>query len=257
MSLNDIRNSGLLELYVLGQLEASEIQEVESALRSYPELKTDLREIESALYQYAKIHSVTPSSDVKSKILEEARNSKTSTNSSEQASRPQSGSMFNALAWSLLALSALLTAAYLWKNKEYDTLLQEHSEQIAQCDSLNTAHEERLALLDQIQDPHTRIIPIAATEKYPETDIYFFNNDDSGRNILQLQNLPQLAENESFQLWSLKGDSAPIPLDVFESDQLLLEVDFVEASNAYAITIEPKGGSQTPNLDQLIGVFTI
>lgn len=47
-------------------------------------------------------------------------------------------------------------------------------------------------------------------------------------------------------------------MDVFEFDgSQFIEVDFEENTNAYAITIEEKGGAQSPNLDMLIGVFSV
>jgi hypothetical protein len=54
----------------------------------------------------------------------------------------------------------------------------------------------------------------------------------------------------------LKGDLAPIPLDVFESQEgVFIEVKFEENTNVYAITVEPRGGGTVPTLDNLVGTF--
>jgi anti-sigma-K factor RskA len=254
MSLNEIKNSGLLELYVMGQLDGTQEQTVRQWLDEYPELINELREIEAALQQYATIHAIAPSAHIKAQLMDQIK----TTPISGGETGIQNSKGVNFLAAIMIAVAGVLIAAYVFKNSQYKALLHAHDAQIAMCDSLMQAHEIRLAMLDQIKDPGTRILPIAATEKYPETNIYFFSNDTQKKNVIQVQHLPQLAENESFQLWSLKGESPPIPLDVFDgSQEALIEVAFVENSNAYAITIEPKGGSQSPNLDKLIGVFSI
>jgi len=65
MNLTEIRESGLLELYIYGSLENEELVLVVEALAKYPELKQDLEEIESALLQHAEIHAVQPHGTVK------------------------------------------------------------------------------------------------------------------------------------------------------------------------------------------------
>ncbi|MGB0838879.1 MAG: anti-sigma factor, partial [Chitinophagales bacterium] len=103
------------------------------------------------------------------------------------------------------------------------------------------------------------IIVVSATEKYPATSIYFHHNPVDKKNYIQLQNLPEIDNTkQSFQLWSIKGDNAPTPLDVFQKDgTAIVEVKHVEETNVYAITIENKGGATTPNLADLIGTFAI
>lgn len=76
--------------------------------------------------------------------------------------------------------------------------------------------------------------------------------------FLQVQNLPPLASNQSYQLWSLKGDLAPKPLDVFESQNpKLFEIVHVESTNVYAITPEPKVGKDVPTFENLVATFTL
>ncbi|MDB5273785.1 MAG: hypothetical protein JWO58_2152 [Chitinophagaceae bacterium] len=65
MNLKEIRESGLLELYVYGSLENEELVLVVEALSKYPELKNDLEEIEMALLQHAELYAVEPHGIVK------------------------------------------------------------------------------------------------------------------------------------------------------------------------------------------------
>ena len=56
--------SGILELYVLGQLSAPEMLEVERMAASAPEIKRELEAIEIALEAYAIENAVEPREDL-------------------------------------------------------------------------------------------------------------------------------------------------------------------------------------------------
>ncbi len=53
MDLMEIKNSGILELYVIGDLSEKERLEVEEAAANYPEILEEITEIEMALESYA------------------------------------------------------------------------------------------------------------------------------------------------------------------------------------------------------------
>jgi len=60
MSLENIRNEGLLERYVIGDLSVQEVDIVERALREIPALKEELQEIEQAFTLYAHANAIEP-----------------------------------------------------------------------------------------------------------------------------------------------------------------------------------------------------
>ncbi len=69
MNLKEIRESGLLELYVQGSLEGADQIVIAQALETYPELKQELKEIEFALFQYAEKNALKPHGAVKPLLL--------------------------------------------------------------------------------------------------------------------------------------------------------------------------------------------
>ncbi len=69
MTINEIRESGLLELYVIGDLEGEELRIVENALLEYPILKKDIREIEYALFKLADARAIEPHGAVKPLLM--------------------------------------------------------------------------------------------------------------------------------------------------------------------------------------------
>ena len=69
MDRNEILNSGLLELYVMGSLEGSELAFVNEALSRDPLLAHELDQIEQALFLYAQAHAIAPSPTVKPMLM--------------------------------------------------------------------------------------------------------------------------------------------------------------------------------------------
>ncbi len=69
MTINEIRGSGLLELYVIGSLEEEELTIVENAILTYPTLKEDIREIEYALFEVANAYAIPPHGSVKPLLM--------------------------------------------------------------------------------------------------------------------------------------------------------------------------------------------
>lgn len=269
MTINEIRESGLLELYVLDMLQGSELTQVKQALARFPELKSDLNIIERSLQSYAMAHTVQPSPSLKDKILQEAINSippsdnTTPSAKSDTAKRGGQGGG-NGLLSGFLGLLSLLSAffAYSWysSNQKMQAMEAQHKTDYAICDSIREASDKQYALYQDLSNPNNRIIQNATTEKYPDTEIYFYHNEVDKKNYLQLASLPPIDNNtQSYQLWSIIGNDPPVPLDVFQSDggEYHLPVLHVEGTQVYAITIETKGGVQSPTLEDIIGTFTI
>lgn len=257
MDVNELKSSGLLELYVLGQTSQEETALVETMLDQHPELKQEISEISNALEVYASTVAEPPSPSTKEKLMEEIRKNRSSSARRNTSHFTKDGSIYGWLAAILGLLSLGLAWLYFTKIQDYQSLQSAYEDYVIACDSIQRADSTIIARYEELKDPNNQIININATEKYPESNLYFHYNPVSGRNFLQIKNLPPIAANQSYQLWSLKGDQA-IPLDVFQGDgDNLFEVLFEENSDAYAITIEPRGGQDTPTLDNMIGVIPV
>jgi len=248
ININDIRNSGLLELYVLGNLSPNDLALVEASLKKFPELKSDIQDIEKAFQAYANMHAI----EAPKNLLDNVALPK---NTKEAKTKPNTG--LKVLTFASLLIGGILSYMYY-------TQANEAEQKIIDCEedqeTLETTNRELIAqneLYKKLFDPDFSTINVEATPGYASTQITLKNNAQQKENILIFENLPDLAQDQSFQLWSLKADTDPIPLDVFQNDLDVLEVAFEEGTSAYAITIEPKGGSQSPTLDRLIGVFNI
>ncbi len=71
---------------------------------------------------------------------------------------------------------------------------------------------------------------------------------------LDLHTMPSLASNEDYQLWAIV-DGKPVDLGVFNpdaADAAVVRMKRVGAPQAFAVTIEPKGGRTTPTLERMV-----
>ena len=262
MTPQEIINSGLLELYVLGQLEGEELSMIESAIKSHDAVKNELREIEETMSKYATIHSIPADDNILSRALEQINSSAQIEGQSASSIDPKSAAPVKSIwSWlgpvSAIAAAIAMVIAFIQFDK-FNQLTDRMETVIADCEETESKLQEQETLYAALMDEDSRPVLIDPTEKYPETRLIIHHNEVDRVNYLQISNLPTLSDGLAFQLWSLKGTDSPIPLSVFiEDGEIIIPIDFELGTDAYAITIEPSGGSQTPNLDELIGVFAM
>ena len=257
MTREEIKKSGLLELYAMGTLDAIERKIVEEALEKHKDLRKELAEIEKSLLQYAQIHGVEPSPEVRKSIVENLRHKQEISKADRNNNQTRKGFPWTSL-FILMTLSSIIALVFLFNN--YKSLEGRYKILEEECDSVANIRLDQIAFYESALNPGNNTIRINPTEKYPESELVIYLNESDQRGFIQPLNLPDLENNESFQLWSLKGNDPPTPLDVFDSSNLdssLFEIRYIENPDAYAITIEPKGGSSSPTLENLIGVFPV
>ena len=254
MDLKEFRASGLLELYLMGAADADQIKIVEAALDQYPELQNDIQEISKSLAGFAHLQRIKPSGDLKGKILEAAK----ATMSDSTDKKPEALKSSSTLMTLLSAATVLLAAFGIYFNNEMKEAKRALEAKIIECDSLQNATQIEYAIWDDLQRADNQIVPISASEKYAGTELVLIHNTTTGKNYLQIQNLPEINANQSFQLWSLKPDQAPIPLTVFQGDEgFVIPIDFEEGTPTYALTVEPLGGQEAPTLANLVGTWGV
>jgi len=272
VTVKEIRESGLLEYYVLGLLSEEEMLQVDRHLVDYPELKFDFLEIQKAVQAYAKAQGVVPKRNFEDDILRDiaengakdvvnprsVNNQSPKANSSAQ-SKDNSGGMSGKIGFLMLAAFGLLAAWWGWNNSnQYKSAQKELSALQSECDSLGIVQNRQIEQYELLISEGNQSLKIAPTDNYQETDLLFHFNPVQKQNFIQISNMPSIAANQAFQLWSLKDGVDPIPLTVFKNgNDLLIPVDFEEGTGTYAITIEDEAGALSPTLTRLIGTITV
>lgn len=278
MDLKEYITSGILENYVFGSVSVQEKQEVECLSHIYPEIKAELTVLQSTIELIAEKYASPPPADLKIKILAQIR-TETQNESPRTTietpvihlSTPQKNP--SRLKWyaaaSIVVLIGLGTYTYFIKTN----LNASQVEFAVANDSLNTLtsavsslQQENEVINDQmrlftdqllfLRHQHTRKIELTGTPNYANNLATIFWNNANEKVFLDIKNLPETGEAESYQLWVLI-DGVPQDMGVFEIDlnpstkNTLLEMSSTKNADAFAITREPKGGSLSPTLENL------
>lgn len=245
--------SGIIESYVLGLASAEERAEFEKLCLQHPELVAARKSFELAWEQQLLDQAKVPAADVKEKVMDAIRqqpivNQTRVITMESNTSRSSSSLRWVAAASVILLLGAAFFAYKFYsQNKELqqsNTALQEKM----QNDSLQRAEEEKI-----LKDPNVAVVNMVGTEKAPESSASIYWDSTSSNVYLVVKNMPQLPNDKQYQLWALT-DGQPTNLglfDVGDNKKLILKMKNTQKADAFAITIESRGNTGGPNLEQL------
>ena len=269
--------SGILELYVLGDVTPEERAEVEAMALKHPAIKAELAEIERSLELYAEENAVEPSPERRERVLNSlvtnlgddrtfpSRNSKQQEEDEEQDNvipihRAKTYKFYMYAFAACLALLILSVAALI---SVYNNL-QESKTLLASLQSQNQHYTNRVNLLDEelsiFRDPSFKLLTLQGTPKSPKSAITVAWSAEKKKVMIDMAkaNMPVNDKDHQYQLWALVGGK-PVDLGVFDADTTskdMKEMKSIASANAFAVTLEPRGGSASPTTEiMVIGKF--
>jgi anti-sigma-K factor RskA len=137
------------------------------------------------------------------------------------------------------------------------------SQQNKELASANKALTDRAnqdeAAIDKIKgevgNPNAIVVNMVGTKIAPKSSANVYWDSTNSKVYLMVKNMPQLASDQQYQLWALI-DKKQKSLGVFDATDknIILEMDSTKKAQAFAITIEKKGGNPTPTLDSLTSI---
>jgi hypothetical protein len=159
----------------------------------------------------------------------------------------------------LLLGSALLNYYYYSQYKvfssKYDQLVQEQGRMASSNQGLQTKLEEYESTLGLIKDPAMTIVKMPSIPNSPGpnslTTVYW--NTKTHDVYLLVNNLPFPAAGKQYQLWALVNGK-PVDAGIFEINQdsiNLVKMKNIPQAQAFAITLENRGGSPTPTMSAM------
>ncbi|WP_090888994.1 anti-sigma factor [Pedobacter rhizosphaerae] len=271
--------SGVLELYVLGDLSPEEALLVEEMAFQHPEVRDEIAAIEATMEEYAIQNAIAPSEDVETRLFEKLglTDSKLEDDhfqaSATYAEEPKVVLMDNSagkvrtLRYALVACVALLVISTAALFITYNKLNDAH-DQIA---SLNLDKQKFAGVVRKLEFQNQGLDNIAAMADSKEwatirmegqayspsskMKVYWNKKDKSVLINYIAMDLPKADANHEYQLWALV-DGKPVSLGVFGSSdstgkEALVKMQTIEKAQAFAVTLEPTGGSVNPTMDKL------
>jgi anti-sigma-K factor RskA len=103
-----------------------------------------------------------------------------------------------------------------------------------------------------MNDPNVTVVNMVGTQKAPTSSANVYWDSTSNNVWLVVKNMPKLPSDKQYQLWALI-DGKPVDLGLFDSpdNKVILKMNNTQKADAFAITIETKGNTGGPNLEQL------
>ena len=256
-------SSGDLEAYVLGLLSEAEASEVERAIASDKELQKEVAEIEASLLNYARAHAVTPPAYLKAKVFKHLRE-KGVGYSDDQSKSDENETITRSLVprWMFYAASVTLLLSMgvnivLFRNnaglkEQYKEVQFAYERLVIEQQKLVYSASQTEDKLQHIVRATTISVPLQSQEGFAEMSARVYWDVRSGKTLFHPQKMPPLPDEKTYQLWII-ADGAPRSVGVFDSEsELIIDMEGnVFAADAFAVSIEPKGGSELPTPDQI------
>jgi anti-sigma-K factor RskA len=275
-NLQSYIESGILELYVLGDLNLTERAEVEMMCKLHPEVKVELDEIELMMNNIANDLTLEPSEKVRkgffNSITFSDEAAKITAAPKEEAKVVAINSkQLNFYKLSLAACLALLLVsmiAIINLNKNLNaskaqiaSLQTSNQGFVNQVNYLDKKVKKGNEILDIYTNPAYKMVSLKGTNNSPESNIIIAFNPKEEKVMLDLHSMkiPKNDAEHQYQLWALV-DGKPVDLGVFdaESNEIGLKaMKSIGVAQTFAITLEPRGGSVSPTLEKLMVIGNI
>lgn len=265
--------SGILELYVLGDVSPDEKLQVEAMVQQHPTIKAELQEVEKALEQYAIANAIEPSENQRNKILNSLltnladdsnfRSKKDPVNSNIITLPAASSNGFYKYAF---AASIALLIGSLFALFNVYKKLQQSNLQLVAMSSQNQRYSKTVNFMNEqlsvFRDSSYKVLRLKGTKNLPAGSVLVAWNPAKKKVMLDLTtlNMPVNDKDHQYQLWALVNGK-PVDLGVFDKSATdtvdMKSMKPVALASAFAVTREPRGGSVNPTMSEmmLIGQF--
>jgi len=232
--------SGIVESYVLGLASAEERSEFEKMCKQYPEVLQARSAFELLLEKQAMQNAIEPSADLKQKVFGEINSPAKVISIAETPIRKMNWWKYAAAVLVILFAGSLYWGITLQKKKK------ELSEQLSDSNTRRAQLEKDLKVLQG--NPAIKMARMDGTTVSPQSYTTVYWDTTSHDVYLLVNNLPKTASDQQYQLWALLNGQ-PIDmgmLEISEKPLQLYHMKNVQTAQAFAITLEKKGGSPTP-----------
>ena len=259
MNVTEYISSGILELYVMSALSEQEMREVEEMAASSSDVREEIRLIEESLYDYAAVHARNPRPSLRAEIMNTIENSSKAGKGKvvEMGTVSPIWRLFAAACFVMLLVSAfsIYSLYNKWKIAEsnYTSLLNEKNVLAQNYTLVKNSFDKSLADLVVVRDQNSKIITLQATDSTKNYLARVYWNHQTHAAFIDVLSLPLATADKQYQLWALVGGK-PVDAGIFNVDSTdtgLQHLKSVMSADAWAVTLEPKGGSVAPTLNQM------
>lgn len=237
--------SDLLERYLIGDTTTEETLQAERYIAMYPEVRETYDELQANLEAFAKMHAIKAPEGLKARIIHQIKMQ----NSGRRKFRRY------AIAASITAIMFAATSYFFYNQNR--SLQQENSVVNSKIKNLEEDMRERLEDVRNqfivLNNPQTKKVYVKGNKQAKELKAVAYINPVKKLSYINVSNLPNLPENQCYQMWAeVNGKMVNLGIikGVDDKDKLRA-LPYAENAVGY-ITIEPKGGNDTPTVKNIV-----
>ncbi|MEO1447889.1 MAG: anti-sigma factor [Bacteroidota bacterium] len=247
-------DSGMLELYVAGALPEAEAQAIHQAVQQHTVLQAEVEAIEAAMMAMAEAEAPKRRFDAADKLIAELD----ATEAKVKSLQPEANKIpWWAIAAAIALLISLIGNVFLYQQNQgmnNRILALEGRQQVLAQEkaSLESDFEDKQALIAHLNNPNGELIRLNSTVDGQPFEARVKWNPESGEYTLFQWQLAALSPDQVYQLWAII-DGQPVSAGLLSdlgSGPVLKQLS--GRPQAFAITVEPEGGSDAPTLDQMV-----
>ncbi|TQI71032.1 anti-sigma-K factor rskA [Gramella sp. Hel_I_59] len=258
MEIKEYIESGILELYVYGALTETESREVSAVLKKHPEVEKEVEEIEAALL---KLSAAT--APYNPEALLASIKTKLSGKGDREVVTMETESRTPWVSYIGWAASILLLVGLFFLFEDNNDLREQlNSEKVRsarmeqQIVDIREDAEKSEDLLAILRSKNISRVSLKGQNVAPEAYAAVYWNQEDNKAYIDAKELPEPPRGKVYQVWSLKMDPlTPTSIGLLDSyevdDNKIFELENANQSEAFGITLEPEGGSESPTMEQL------
>jgi anti-sigma-K factor RskA len=259
--------SGIIEQFVLGETTPEQTREVMSYAKQYPEIQAEIEAVEAALINLAASGGHKPKENTREqlfeKLFETPEPEKDLGGPAIMTVAPMSKQVaFNkkylvAASVALLVSAAFNILLYSRLQDSEDALLALNNEKqqfatimASQKESYSTLEEQ----MQKINSADVIQVKLAGLKLIPDARATVYYNTSNREVYLHVGKLPAAPADRQYQLWAIV-DGKPVDAGVFDADGVnaaMLKMKSSDKPVTFAVTIEKRGGSANPTLEQMV-----
>lgn len=295
-NIQEYIESGILEQYALGELSPAEQAAVDAEAARYPAIREELQQVQAAFGFYAEAHAITPPAGLRERVLGNvlaqiaAPAANATPNSALRAdvdavaqattNQPAAPAVVRSMTsadasparsiWAMAASVALILSlganALLysnWKDASSEVVALQNSQ--SRFAATTQVVERQLGTLRQenqiLRSDEFRAVALAGTKDAPSARAKVLFNPATHKVYVDVKSMPALPAGKQYQLWAL-DNGKPVDAGLLAANTAagteLQQMKDVSNAQAFAVTVEPVGGSANPTMPiQAMGAVSI
>ena len=278
MNIQEYISSGIIESYVLGLADEQEQAEFERMCAAHNEVREARNSFEILLEKQAQSTAIAPPKNIRSQVFTElqikgerkdnstGKNNSNTLDSSDVRNAPvvrmANWVRYVAAASVILLIGSTALNFYFFNryksfSAKYEEVVAQNSDFAKNKEVLEASNKEYQTAFEKLRDPAMAVIKMEGksvpTSPDPSSMATVYWDSRTKDVYLFVNNMPSPSADKQYQLWAIV-DGVPVDAGVFDvgNGVPVRTMKNIPKAQAFAVTLEKKGGSPQPAGDMYV-----